>query len=84
MIDITKYIVIFSLVGCVIYLWITNRRLVNSNLRVLLTLETTLWRLASLSRLIIATGESDLIDLADQILTAEKKEENKDEIIRKD
>lgn len=79
--NIPVYLVIFALVGLVIYLWIDNRRLYNSSLRVIGILEITLWRLASLSRLIVATGESDLIDLADQILTAEK-EENNNETIR--
>lgn len=79
--NIPVYLVIFALVGLVIYLWIDNRRLYNSSLRVIEVLDITLWRLASLSRLIVATGESDLIDLADQILTAEK-EENNNETIR--
>lgn len=43
---------------------------------VLKLLEVVTWRLSSLTRLILATGDDSLIDLADQILTAQKEEGN--------
>lgn len=79
--QIPAYVTISILVGCIIYLWVSNKKAERRNTMLLTVLETTVWRLASLSRLIIATGESDLIDLADQILKADKERGENNETI---
>ena len=51
-----------------------NRKLratLNKSYRVL---EESTWRLASLTRMVVATGDDSLIDIANQILTANKEE----------
>ena len=51
-----------------------NRKLrttLNKSYRVL---EESTWRLASLTRMIVATGDDSLMDIANQILTANKEE----------
>ena len=51
-----------------------NRKLRNTLNRSYRVLEESTWRLASLTRMIMATGDDSLIDIANQILTASKEE----------
>lgn len=66
-------IVILSIVVTV--LSIENKKLNHTLSKTAHLMEVMAWRLASLTRLIQSTGDEDLIELADQILKAQKEEE---------
>jgi len=66
--------VIIALAFALLVVLNENRKLratLNKSYRVL---EESTWRLASLTRMIVATGDDSLMDIANQILTANKEE----------
>ena len=67
------FVIIVLALGIVVVLN-ENRKLRNTLNRSYRVLEESTWRLASLTRMIMATGDDSLIDIANQILTANKEE----------
>lgn len=67
------FVIIVLALGLVVVLN-ENRKLRNTLNRSYRVLEESTWRLASLTRMIMATGDDSLIDIANQILTANKEE----------
>ena len=68
--------VIIALVFCVAVVLNENRKLRKTLNRSYWVLEESTWRLASLTRMIMDTGDDSLIDITNQILTARKEEGN--------
>lgn len=66
--------VIIVLALCIAVVLNENRKLRNTLKRSYRVLEESTWRLASLTRMIMATGDDSMIDIANQILTAQKEE----------
>ena len=67
------FVIIVLALGLVVVLN-ENRKLRNTLNRSYRVLEESTWRLASLTRMIMATGDDSLIDIAHQVLTANKEE----------
>lgn len=72
-ISLDIFVIIFQVL-CVVVVLNENRKLRSTLKRSYRVLEESTWRLASLTRMIVATGDDSLIDIANQILTANKEE----------
>lgn len=78
MIDIPIW-VLLSVIGFLgvysVVVTVGSRKMARTVRRLYYSMETYLWKMASLARLIAATEDEDLIKIADEII---KSEENKD------